>query len=108
MKDLKKLMTVGTFGITKNGNKFVVINDGVVVYHSGGWDMIDSLMTDPDYDEVAVLISGCHCFNSVDYLSRERKHIIYDSRNDVCMTIPEIEEKLGVKNLKIELSKEEV
>ena len=105
MKDLRKLMTVGTFGITKNGNEFVVISDTVVAYQSGGWDYIESLLVEPDYDDVEFLVTKCNCFKSIDYWIEEGKYISYDARKDVCMTLGEVEEKLGIKNLKIVLEK---
>ena len=91
----------GMFGRTTDGDSFVVIGNRLV-YQKGTWDYAS--YTHSDY-EIEVLYENLPCFAALeDALNGEYLFAVcvYDIRNNVVeMTVSEIEEKLGIKNLKI-------
>lgn len=110
MKDLRYLLENGVFGRMNNGDKFVVVNDKIL-YQKGGWDRVSDCKYDLSYTwyKIDYLIEG-YSFDSIDTYIGESKeiNIIYDrsgkygvTKTTVEMTIEEIEEKLGITNLKI-------
>lgn len=110
MNDLRCLLKNGVFGKMDNGDRFVVVDD-VIVYQDGGWDMVSNIKSDLSYNfyKINYLIKG-HYFNYIDAVLKDPKgtDIIYDrsgrygvTKTTVEMTIEEIEEKLGITNLKI-------
>lgn len=101
----------GMFGMTNDGDYFVVVND-YLVYESGTYSYVSNYRNDTlsCMYQIMYLFRGCRCFNDVqraiensDYRSDtiECVYARYGERTKVEMTIAEIEEKLGIKNLKI-------
>lgn len=100
-------LKTGMFGVTSDGDKFVVVNEKIV-YQKGCFDLVRFLNNDlsfPSY-RIDVLVNAAS-FDSMDEILRNKKewadHIIFDrnEKTETVMTIAEIEEKLGVKNLRI-------
>lgn len=112
-RDLK----TGMFGKMSNGKLFVIVND-LIVYQDGGFDYIKELDKNlgirhyewriEEYWTIEILVVA-NCFNIAKNLINNRKNrskdeIIYDRRaqeTPIAMTIAEIEEELGIKNLRI-------
>ena len=102
-KDLRNLLKTGVFGVTNNGENFVVVGESII-YQKGGYDVIsifDGKLSCPFY-EIEKLIDACS-FNNLNTCLKHHCRIIYDRKDyePVEMTIEEIEKKLGIKNLKI-------
>lgn len=101
---LKELMETGVFGITSDGSKFVVIGENVV-YKDGGFDSVKEYINERCYvhGDITTLVSPCYSFNHLNSCIKRGGNIIYDHKDyePIEMTIAEIEEKLGIKNLKI-------
>lgn len=111
MKDYRDLLTNGVFGEMSNGKQFVVVGDHLV-YKSGGYDKIEDMGKDLQLSFYCInyLVETVSFEGLVDRLacykldkSDPTGKVIYDRhRNTVVeMTIEEIEQKLGVTNLKI-------
>lgn len=103
MKDKRELLKNGTFGVMDNGKQFVIVGENFI-YQEGGFDSINGCDKDLNlmFYKVNKLVEAVS-FNNARTRLNDNKYIIYD-RNKVeetCMTIAEIEEKLGIKNLKI-------
>lgn len=106
----------GMMGTTKNGQNFVIIDD-YVLYEDGGWDnLTQSWFNDNQIkcgtQTIALIVDGCKSFNwfnfYLEYPNDEcNKHIkvVYGSKETV-MTIKEIEDKLGITNLRIKKEEE--
>ena len=93
-------LRTGMFGITSNGLKFVVVDD-YLVYEHGEYDYKN--MSFHSY-KVEKVFDNCRSFNQLHrILSGVYKSydLVYDCNASVEMTISEIEQKLGIKNLKI-------
>lgn len=98
-------LKTGMFGVMSNGTRFVIVND-LIVYQDGDFDFIGTLKDDLSFDH--------YCINELVYAQsfkqaqRKTKNtiLLYDrlaemAKKETVMTIAEIEEKLGVKNLRI-------
>ena len=103
----KEDLKTGMFGVTSDGDNFVVVNNKIV-YQKGSYDLLQFLNNDlsfPTY-RIDVLVDAVS-FDCMDYILKDRKenanHILFDrtEKSETVMTIAEIEEKLGVKNLRI-------
>jgi hypothetical protein len=106
MKDKRELLKTGVFGVTDEGEKFVVAGD-TLVYQDGSFDELFSL------DKDLCFISGrkieklvkCKGYGALQGTidGSTSRPIIYDREKEtpIEMTIAEIEAKLGIKNLKI-------
>lgn len=102
MKDKRELLKNGTFGVMTNGKQFVIV-DGSFIYKEGGYDSTSYCDKDlkMQFYHVEKLVEACS-FNNLDSRIKTNTHIIYDrKKEETCMTIAEIEAKLGIKNLKI-------
>lgn len=102
MDDKRKLLKNGIFGIMDTGDRFVIVDDEFV-YESGEYDLTSYCDKDLNlkYRSVEKLVIARSFKSLISHLDEER-FIIYDrKREETCLTIKEIEEKLGVKNLKI-------
>lgn len=94
----------GDFVKTKSGWGVVLIENGgdkCVVYQSGGWDKIDSVLND-----IKMVLRGIKCFSTAANAEKKpgeyERYFIYNyNEKPVEMTISQIEGKLGIKNLKI-------
>lgn len=101
----KKDLKTGWFGVMSNGNRFVIV-DNIMVYLDGGFDWVDDLDDNLGFPIVHRKIEKLFQCNSFDQLDRVLNgklfvRCVYDSKETVEMTISEIENKLGIKNLKI-------
>lgn len=96
MENKKDLLKTGIFGVMKDGNNFVIVEDRII-YQSGGYDLVNQVQSN-----IEKLATACG-FNNLKYCIKGGHNIIYDCNKDesVEMTIAEIEAKLGIKNLKI-------
>lgn len=101
-------LKTGMFGVMSNGKRFVIVNDKLV-YQEGGYDFIRSFDNDlciEGHFEILFLVNAVS-FRNLDEILRCRKEddtfIIFDrtKKSETVMTIAEIEEKLGIKNLRI-------
>lgn len=101
-------LKTGMFGVMSDGKKFVVVNDKIV-YQEDGYDFIRSFDNDlciKGHWKILFLVNAVS-FRNLDEILRCRKEddtfIIFDrnKKPETVMTIAEIEEKLGVKNLRI-------
>ena len=103
----KSDLKTGMFGVMSDGKKFVVVNDKIV-YKRGTYDHLRTLNDDLSFPfySIDVLVHAVS-FNCLDEILRNKKewadHIIFDrnEKPETVMTIAEIEQKLGVKNLRI-------
>ena len=98
-------LKTGMFGVMSNGKMFVIVND-LIVYQNGGFDFTETLKDD--------LSLGHYCINELVYArsfnqaqrKSENTILLYDrfaemAKKETVMTIAEIEQKLGIKNLRI-------
>lgn len=98
-------LRTGMFGVMSNGKRFVIVND-LIVYQDGGFDFTETLKDDLSFDY--------YCINELVYAQSfkqaqrksENTILLYDrlaemAKKETVMTIAEIEEKLGIKNLRI-------
>ena len=102
----KKDLRTGMFGIVGDGRGlekfFVVVNDKLV-YQQGGHDNISSLNDDLNYGVYRIT----KIFNKLVYsfdlakIYKCDQFYIFWERDSIEMTVAEIEQKLGIKNLKI-------
>ena len=100
-------LKTGMFGVMSDGKKFVVVNDKIV-YKQGTYDLLRTLNDDLSfpYYSIDVLVHTVS-FNCMDEILKNREKddtfILFDrnKKTETVMTIAEIEEKLGVKNLRI-------
>lgn len=95
----------GMFGIMDNGKMFVVVGE-CLVYHTGGFDYISSMKPDFSYTNYRVdRLYRPGAVLSFDGLIQAIKENftapVYICEKCVEMTVSEIENKLGIKNLKI-------
>ena len=90
-------LKTGMFGVMSNGKRFVIVND-LIVYQDGGFDCVKEL--DKDLRFLCYRIDKLFDVKSFDQ-ARAGIHLLYDRLAETIMTITEIEEKLGVKNLRI-------
>lgn len=100
----KNDIRTGMFGIMDNGMKFVIVDD-LVVYKSGEFDDALNLTDDLKFHwkEIDKLFINCHSFNELEAWleSNNEKNCVYNRYAPIEMTIHEIEEALGITNLKI-------
>lgn len=99
-------LKTGMFGVMSDGSKFVIVDDKFV-YKNGGYDLIRSLNHDLSFSSyrIDVLVHAVS-FDNMDSILKNRNgndyRILYDrAKEGTVMTIAEIEQKLGVKNLRI-------
>lgn len=112
MEDLRYLLKNGVFGKMSNGYLFVVVDDKIL-YKSGGWDRLCDCRSDLTFNYYKIdYLVDTYCFDTADRITLDpygdESDIIYDrsgkygvTKKSVDMTIEEIEEKLGITNLKI-------
>lgn len=97
------------FGITRDGDLFVVVGDKLV-YKSGGFDRISDInknMALP-FSDIMKVSTGHYSFNAAEMTFNNGTDykdvkIVYDRDKDktVEMTVAEIEKKLGIEHLKV-------
>lgn len=98
-------LKTGMFGVMSNGKRFVIVND-LIVYQDGDFDCTETLKDDLSFSH--------YCINELVYAQSFKQaqtktkntFLLYDrlaekAKKETVMTIAEIEEKLGVKNLRI-------
>lgn len=99
-------LKTGMFGVMSNGAKFVIVNDEIV-YKNGGYDLIRSLNHDLSFSSYGIdVLVRAVSFDNMDNILKKRNgndlRILYDrAKEETVMTIAEIEQKLGIKNLRI-------
>lgn len=101
-------LKTGMFGVMSDGKKFVIVDDKIV-YKNGGYDLLRTLKNDLRFGECYSIdyLVKAPSFDSMDYFLGNKKgwanHIIFDRKEiaETVMTIAEIEQKLGIKNLRI-------
>ena len=97
-------LKTGMFGVTDDGDEFVVVGDKIV-YKSGTWQSVeDAWDTDGLCYKILRVYNDVPCFNSLH--NREtgyKSSAIYDAERPVEMTLDEVKCKLGVKNLIIKM-----
>lgn len=100
-------LKTGMFGVMSDGKKFVVVNDKIV-YKQGTYDLLRTLNDDLSFlfYSIDVLVNTVS-FNCMDEILKNREKddtfILFDrnKKPETVMTIAEIEQKLGIKNLRI-------
>lgn len=99
-------LKTGMFGVMSSGKLFVIVND-LIVYESGGFDLAKHLNDDLSFGCYHIdLLVEAQSFMQTRIFIKEKLCILYDrkaekAKIETVMTIAEIEEKLGVKNLRI-------
>lgn len=100
-------LKTGMFGVTSDGKKFVVVNDKIV-YKQGTYDLLRTLNDDLSFPFYSIdVLVRTESFNCMDEILKNREEddtfILFDrnKKPETVMTIAEIEEKLGIKNLRI-------
>jgi len=103
----KKDLRTGMFGIVEDGRGlekfFVVVNDKLVYQH-GGHDNIPCLKDDLDYGVyriTKIFNKLVYSFDLAKIYKCDQGYIFWERDNSIEMTVAEIEQKLGIKNLKI-------
>ena len=103
----KKNLRTGMFGVITTGEKFVVVND-LLVYEGGGFDWISSMDDDLSFSCYSIdKLYQCDSFRQLDSainnpILKSKYECLFDRERCVTeMSISEIEERLGIKNLKI-------
>lgn len=98
----KEDLKTGMFGKMSDGKWFVIVND-LIVYENGSFDKLRQLNENLSYGiyDIDILVNAVSFDNAKS--EAEYKNILYDryAEKETVMTIAEIEEKLGIKNLVI-------
>ena len=93
-------LRTGMFGIDCDNDPFVVVGD-TIVFEGGQYTHISNLDDDFCWDsgrgQIKKIVE-CYCFRQV---KDENYDVLWEPHPSNEMTIAEIEEKLGIKNLKI-------
>lgn len=100
----KEDLKTGMFGMMSNGKLFVIVND-FIVYQEGGFDHIKSCDKNLYFNFYGIdkLVYSSNFDNAMKKIENGIG-IIYDRKaqeETTAMTIAEIKEKLGIKNLVI-------
>ena len=98
----KKDLKTGMFGLMSNGNMFVIVGD-LIVYQNGGYDEIECMKENLSFSFYRVTyLTTARSFAQLEMKIKEEKdNMLYGKSNETVMTIAEIEQKLGIKNLRI-------
>ena len=100
----KEDLKTGMFGMMSDGKWFVIVND-LIVYEKGSFDKLRQLNENLSYGvyDIDILVNALS-FDSAKCNAEDKINILYDryAEKETVMTISEIEEKLGIKNLRIE------
>lgn len=98
-EDLKTRM----FGKMSTGQLFVIVSD-LIIYQNGGYDYIESCDENLSFSDYKIdILIDAKSFDIAKRYITEKMNILYDryAEKETVMTIAEIEEKLGIKNLVI-------
>lgn len=99
----KEDLKTGMFGMMSDGKWFVIVND-LIVYEKGSFDKLRQLNENLSYGvyDIDILVNALS-FDCAKCNAEDKNNILYDryAEKETVMTIAEIEEKLGIKNLVI-------
>ena len=96
---LKEKLVDGLFGMDSEGDLFVVVGNRLV-YQSGGFDWRVSVNDNLKFESGRSIdaLYEANCFGECNYPEWRE---IWNRHKPVEMTLEEIEEKLGIENIKI-------
>ena len=98
-------LETGMFGVTSDGDQFVVVNDKIV-YRDGNWDYVSTAEGDCLFGYyVDKVWTGIVSFDGVERALRgnlyDDETPVYDRCSPIKMTLSEIAKRLGIKNIEI-------
>lgn len=99
----KEDLKTGMFGKMSNGKWFVIVNN-LIVYEKGSFDFVGKLNDNLSFANYEIeIVVNAFGFDNARCGIKDKNKILYDryDKKETAMTIAEIEEKLGIKNLVI-------
>lgn len=95
-------LKTGLFGLMSNGKMFVIVGN-LIVYQNSGYDKIDEMNENLSFSFYRIIyLTTAKSFDHLEMKIKEKQdNMLSGKSNETVMTISEIEQKLGIKNLRI-------